>query len=402
MSVDFSPYVNLRIYDKDPGELYLTAVELLQMNVPQLSVRPGTIEDGMIQAFSFLTTIAINHINSLPNRLAEGLATFMGVGRAEATFASIPVRITAFDYVGGDLEAGTLLEHSFIAGGQTYREYYELPNGITIDAVTPDLNANPPTPLPYTDTVATALVTGERRTIAEGQTLTIMSSQQVSDVAVAQTGFFQGSVGESDAAYLARFSTFLQSMTSTSSTAKQIESFVLANYDFVGRAKAYDLTNGLSNRLVGAADAPGFVTLYVYGNDEPVSEFDRIRIYEEVRDRLLGGLVLCVEGFDIVPVTLDTTVKVSKFADLSSVASSIKTLIGTYLSPMEFSLTDPAIRKNNLLSQLSSIPYVMRVDELSFTCDNATTTVAGDEVFDKKGTLPRLLPGDITMNVSFA
>ena len=57
MTADFSPYVNLRIYDKDAGELYLGALDLLQLNIPQLVVRPGTIEDALIQALWVLCLI---------------------------------------------------------------------------------------------------------------------------------------------------------------------------------------------------------------------------------------------------------------------------------------------------------------------------------------------------------
>ena len=88
----------MRIYDKDAGELYLGALDLLQMNLPQLVVRPGTIEDALIQAFSYISTVAVNHINALPNRLMEGITSFMGVTRRDGTYANVTATFTALDY----------------------------------------------------------------------------------------------------------------------------------------------------------------------------------------------------------------------------------------------------------------------------------------------------------------
>jgi len=401
MSIDFSPYVNLRIYDKDPMEVYLSAVELMQMNVPQLSVRPGTIEDGMIQAFSFLTTIAINHMNAIPDRLAEALATFMGIERFSSSFASVPLRVTALDYSGGTLDSETTLEYKYTDGaGQDVREYYELPIGATIEPVEPVLGANPPTPLPYVDVIATAVGTGARRAITEGTELLILNSQSVSDSATALTGFVQGGDEEDDASFLSRFGTFLQSMTSTSATAKQVESYVLSNFPFVGRVKAYDLTNGLSNRNIGAADVPGFVTLYVYGNGRALTEFEKLEVYNEVRERMLAGITLVVEDIKILTATVNVTVRVSEFADSVAIATSVKTKLATTLTPALYPFNDPAIRKTALLAQVTSVPLVLFVEAMTVTCDETTSNAAGDLLFGQKGCLPELSIDNITVTAN--
>lgn len=401
MSIDFSPYVNLRIYDKDPMELYLSAVELMQMNVPQLSVRPGTIEDGMIQAFSFLTTIAINHMNAMPDRLAEALATFMGVERISSSFASVPVRVTALDYAGGTLDAETTLEHRYTDGvGKEVKEYYELPSSTTIEPVEPVLGANPPTPLPYIDVIATAIGPGLRRAVVAGDELLILNAQSVSDSGVALDGFIQGGEEEDDSSFLARFGTFLQSMTSTSATSKQVEAYVLANFSFVGRAKAYDLTNGLSNRNFGAADVPGFVTLYVYGNGRALSEFERMSIYNDVRERMLAGLTLVVEDMKVLSVTAEITVRVSEFADIVSVSEAVKTKLATTLNPSAYPLNDPAIRKTALLAQVTSVPLVLYVEAMTMTCAETTSNAAGDLLFGQKGCLPELSIDNITVTAN--
>lgn len=401
MSVDFSQYINLRLYDKDPAELYLTALDLVQLNVPQLTIRPGTIEDGLLQAFSFISTIAINHINALPNQLIEGVAALMGVTRRNGTYATVPVTLTAIDYAGGQLEAGTTFEFAFEAGGQVYREYYELPVAVTIEAVEPDLEADPPTPLPSIEINLTSLEIGERRTVPENTVLTVLNSQSVIDSAVARSGFFQGTNGENDSEFLARFGTFLQSMTITSSTAKQIETYALSNYPFLSRAKAYDLTNSLSNRLISAADVPGYTSLFVYGDGRALSEFEKIRLYEELSDRVLAGLLIIVDDMKILPVTVTANIKISADTDYVSTLNAIQTSLSYYLSPNNFPGTDPAIRKNAVLGQINSVPNVAYVTSLSITCDDSTTDANGDLIFNNKGSLPLLDFDDINITLDY-
>jgi hypothetical protein len=402
MAVDYSPYINLRIYDKDPAELYLTALDILQQNVPQLTIRPGTIEDGMIQAFSFISTIAINHINVIPNRLVEGIASLMGATRTNGTYATVPVTIQALDYSGGTLEAGTVFEFVYVSGSETLREYYELPLAATIDSVDPDLVANPPTPLPSISTTLSALEIGERRTIPAGAVLTILNSQFVSDRAVARSGFSQGSTQEGDAEFLSRFATYLQSMTTTSSTARQIEAYALTNYSFASRVKAYDLTNALSNRSIGAADVPGYLSLFVYGNGRSLSEFEKIRLYEDISERVLAGLSVIVEDIDLLDVTVSVEAILEETADFSSTTSAVKAILTNYLSPLNFPCTDPAIRKNALIGKVNSIPSVVYVHSLSLTCADSTTNASGDALFNRKGCLPILDAGDITVALRYA
>jgi len=303
MSVDFSPFLNLRIYDKDPGQLYLTSIDLMRLNVPQLSVRPGTIEDAMIQSFAFLSTIAINHINALPNRLVEGLANLMGVRRVEPSYASVDVTITALDYTGGELEAGTIFQHSYNIGGQQVVEYYELQGSLSIDSVQPVLNANPPTPLPTGLATVTAIDLGQRKSISSGTVLTILNSQSVADSATAGGNFTQGTSGEDDAQFLSRYATQLQSMSNVLNTAKQIEAYVLSTYTFVTRAKAYDLTNSENDRTQAATSAPGYISLFVYGDGKPLNVFERQTIYSDLLSKSMAGLQIVVQDMDILTMT---------------------------------------------------------------------------------------------------
>lgn len=389
MSVDFSPYLNLRIYDKDPGQLYLTAIEIMKLNVPQLAVRPGTIEDAMIQSFAFLSTIAINHINALPNRLVEGIANLMGTLRTEPTYASIQATVTALDYSGGQLESGTIFEHSYNVGSQRLVDYYELQGTLTIDSVEPDLNANPPTALPTATATITAIDFGQKKSIDDGTILTILNSQSVADSAIAGDDFTQGTLGEDDAQFLSRYATQLQSMSSVLNTAKQIEAYVLSTYTFVTRAKAYDLTNSEDDRTQAAADAPGYISLFVYGDGKPLNVFERQTIYSDLLSKSMAGLQIVIQDMNILTMTVTVTTKIAAGSDFASTIASIKSSLSEYFSPEGFPLIDEAIRKTNIFERIISVPNVVYVDQaITFTCDDTTSDGSGNLIFDDKGCLP--------------
>jgi len=391
MSIDFSPYLNLRIYDKDPGDMYLTAIELMRLNVPQLSVRPGTIEDAMIQSFAFLSTVAINHMNALPNRLVEGVANLMGVKRLEPTYASIDVTITALDYAGGQLESGTIFEHSYDLAGERQVNYYELQSALTIDAVEPDLDADPPTPLPSASTTIAAIEFGQLKSISPNTVLTILNSQSVADSAVAGDNFLQGTLGEDDAQFLSRFATQLGSMSSVLNTAKQVEAYVLSTYTFVSRAKAYDLTNSENDRTQAALDEPGYISLFLYGDGKPLNVFERQKIYSDLLSKTMAGLQIVIQDMEILTMTVNVTVKISNNSDYSSTLANIKSSLSEYYSPSGFPLIDEAIRKTNIFERIISVPSVVYVDQgLTFTCDSTTSDGSDDLIFDDKGCLPQI------------
>jgi hypothetical protein len=400
MSADFSPYVNLRVYDKDAGELYLGALDLLQMNVPQLVIRPGTIEDALVQAFAYISTVAVNHINALPNKLMEGMTAFMGVPRREGTYANVTATFTALDYDGGTLETGTTLEHLFQVGGQTYREYYELIEPVTIDAVTPDPLADPPTPLPTATATIYAIEQGAQQPVTSGSELTIINVQPTTDSAIAGNDFVQGTDEETDEEYLARAATFMQSLSTTLATAKQVESFIVSAFPYVDRVKAYDLTDSETNRAEGAPNAVGYVSVFVYGKDRLLSIQERNEIYEITSGKMLAGLQLVVQDMQLLDVTVTAEAKIAPGSDIYSIESVLRRQLINYLSPSRFPYVEPALRKSAIIAEMNKVPGVTYVSSLSFTCESSTAS-SDDLLFDEKGSLPFLAQSGLTLTVGY-
>ena len=400
MSVDFSAYVNMQLYDRDPAELYLSTLELLQLNIPGMSVKPGTIEDALVQAFSYLTTVAINHINTLPNMIMEGLANLIGVKRREAKFAYLTATVTALDYAGGQLEEGTTFECSYILGGTTYRDYFEITTPVIIDPVEPVLNANPPTALPSTTFTMSATTIGYRQPIAAGKTLTILNSQFVSDSAVALDTFEQGTEEETDAEFLARFSTYLRALGNSLTTAQQIEAFAITQFETITRARAVDLMDADLSRAQGAASAPGYVSLFVYGDNTPLNFLARKELSLSLQERMTAGLNLIVEDIQIKNPVIAVSVIIEKTMNFNSAQDSIKATLFRMLSPVQFFDAEDKLRKSFIISSIMSVPGVIYVPSFTMSCSG--TTASGDDLqFTNKGVLPELLASDLTLTVTY-
>ena len=400
MSVDFTPYVNMQLYDRDPAELYLSTLELLQLNIPGLSVKPGTIEDALVQAFSFLTTVAINHLNTLPNMIMEGLANLIGVSRREAKFATLTATITALDYAGGQLEEGTTFECSYTSGGTTYRDYFETTTPVIIDAVEPVLNASPPTALPSTTLTLSATTIGYRQPIASGKTLTILNSQFVSDSAVALDTFEQGTEEETDTEFLARFSTYLRALGNSLTTAQQIEAFAITQFETISRARAVDLMDADLSMAQNAASAPGYVSLFVYGNGAPLNFLARKELSLSLQERMTAGLNLVVADIQVKNPVITVSVIIEKNMNFNSATDAIKATLFRVLSPVQFSDAEDKLRKSFIISSIMSVPGVIYVPSFSMSCSG--TTASGDDLqFTNKGVLPELLASDLTLTVTY-
>ena len=97
MPADFRRYVDLTPYDTDPTDIYLGAIRLARLTLPEFQLRQGTVEDALFQAFAYMQMLGVSAINRLPNRLMEGISRILGVARDEGARATVDVVITLND-----------------------------------------------------------------------------------------------------------------------------------------------------------------------------------------------------------------------------------------------------------------------------------------------------------------
>ena len=108
MPADFSEYIDLSVFDKEPGDIYRDSIELARLSLPDFNLRPGTPEDAIFQAAAYVSALNINAINRLPDRLMAGIVQILGYQRQEAISAEVDIEVTIGSYEGGNIPAGTV------------------------------------------------------------------------------------------------------------------------------------------------------------------------------------------------------------------------------------------------------------------------------------------------------
>lgn len=247
-SPDFRQYVDLTIYDKQPGDLYTEAVTYASTALPEFSPRTGTVEDALLQATSYVGGQLIAAINRLPDGLMDGVMSLFGLVRKEASFATGTVIFTAVDNAGANIPSGTQVGYIETTSSGTILHVFETTESGTITAGNTtssqiDIQA-------VTTGSVPSLVVDDPLIILT-QTNRLLSAKIGADVT-------QGLAAETDVEYFTRGATFLSGLTQGLVTATQIKNRVLSllagtttpDTDFTAvtlssgwRCNVYDLTD---------------------------------------------------------------------------------------------------------------------------------------------------------------
>lgn len=253
MPADFSPYVDLRIFDAEPADIYLDAIELARLTLPEFNLRVGTPEDAIFQAAAYISSLNISSINRLPDRLMEGIVRLLGLARQDAVAAEVDVTVTLDSYLGGTIPSGTIFSYETLFEDEVQEFVFQTTETILVEEIE---DPDEETPLPTASVSAVCLSPGVIPPITTpGTTLKVLSSG--TNILSVETfdNFANGINAESDTDYLSRATTYLRSLTSALNKASQLDAYILTNYPgVVGRVKTYDLTNG--------DEVEGDVTIY--------------------------------------------------------------------------------------------------------------------------------------------
>ena len=243
MPADFSEYIDLALFDEQPGDIYLRAVELAQLTLPEFNLRPGTPEDAIFQAMSYISAMNIQAINRIPNRLMSGVMNILGYSRQEAVPAEMDVTITLSSYDGGVIPSGTVFSYDSIFQDEVQQFAFETVEAVSIDAI-----SEPGVGDPYPSASATVrcLTAGVIPPISmDNEPLNIVSSGTGIESVVTFTNFVNGINEDDDFTYLSKSATYLRSLSSALNKSSQLDSYILINYpETVTRVKTYDLTDG--------------------------------------------------------------------------------------------------------------------------------------------------------------
>lgn len=228
-SPDFSTYINFIGFDEQPASVYQEAVAYAQTALPEFNPRPGTIEDALLQAGSYVGSLAIGAINRLPDGLVEGILKIMGVTRIESSAGTVDAEIEFFD-AGQTIDAGTVFVYDYFDGSQVIQLPFVLNTAATAEEAETTVSVT-----------LTSLINGIIPSISVGTQFLPASPSAIIFSCTTTSVIAQGDTSETDTQFLNRAATYLQSLSSTLNTATQIENYVLLNYSNVKRCKVYDL-----------------------------------------------------------------------------------------------------------------------------------------------------------------
>jgi hypothetical protein len=253
-SPDFSEYIDLTIYDEQPGDIYDAAITYARTALPEFSPRVGTVEDAVLQAMSYVSGTMTGAMNRLPNGLMEGILNLLGFSRSEATFATGYVNFTAVDDSGVTIPSGTQVAYREVTSTGTINHIFTTDEAVTITAG----NTTTSSPVPVT-----AVIAGQKPPISDGNTMLIVSASNRLLSSTFSGNVNQGAAGESDADYMTRGRAYLATLNQSLATASQISNYILVNYPEIYRATTLNTTKvetgqgvyiyNYSSSLIGAS-----------------------------------------------------------------------------------------------------------------------------------------------------
>lgn len=243
MPADFSKYVDLRIFDAEPGDIYLDAIELGRLTMPEFNLRVGTPEDAMFQAASYISALSIAAINRLPDRLMEGIVSILGLTRQQAISAEVDVTITLDTYSGGTIPSGTIFSYETIFEDEVTEFVFQTTDAIVIEEIE---NPEAGDDYPSASATVSCITPGIIPPITTpGTELKVLSAGTNILTVETLANFSNGMNADEDSDYLSRAATYLRSLSSALNKSTQVDSYILTQYpETVGRVKTYDLTDG--------------------------------------------------------------------------------------------------------------------------------------------------------------
>jgi uncharacterized phage protein gp47/JayE len=240
MPADFTEYVDLSIFDKEPGDIYRDAIELARLSLPDFNLRVGTPEDAIFQAAAYVSALNINAINRLPDRLMAGIVSMLGYQRQEAIPAEVDIEITLGSYEGGTIPAGTAFVYDSVFEDEFQQYAFQLTSSLTIPSTIGPA-------YPSGIATVTAIEAGVIPPLTAGTELAVISSGTdiISAVVATESNFANGINADIDTEYLSKATTYMRSLASALARPTQVDSYLLTNYPgIITRAKTFDLTNG--------------------------------------------------------------------------------------------------------------------------------------------------------------
>jgi Baseplate J-like protein len=374
MVADFRQYVNMRPLDVEPAQLYLESIEVARSVFPDFELRPGTIEDAMFQAFSYMSALNIGAINRLPDALMLGVGKMIGTPYADGSRATMDVLFTANSNSGAIVPAGTLIGRSMTIEDTPVQYVFETNSELTINSNTVG------DPLPTGTVSCTCQTIGVIPQIDISTDLNILSFSPSLYTAVANGNFVQGLDAEPIDSFLDRTISNLASFSSALTTAAQAQNYVLVeNPSLVTRCRVYDLTDPDGTYLVGGSTSAGKVAVFAYGPGRLLTTGEKTTIETALINRAVAGLEIGVLDPTLVDFNITATVLYDPSFNSTVLLELLKNQLLQAFSPKNCQFSEERLRYNDVLQNFYTQPAVVHVTNLTVG-NTETATITGASV----------------------
>lgn len=346
-SPDATPYVDLRLFDKDAQDVFEAALVNLQSYLPEWEPREGHTEVVLMESLALEVAESVFAINRLPGAIMEILLRLYGVERDLGAPPTASLTFTVSDTAGHTLPAGV-------------RAALTLTTGESVVFTTTEAIV-----IPEGSSTGTAAAVGDMSTDAANGTTAGTSLDLLDAVVFVErvelgSAVVGGAVEEDDTAWFSRGTQRFSRLVETLVLPSHFVSAALERTN-VTRASAVD--NYDPNQAGVPGDHAGHVTVAVYGDGGPLSAADREVLRSEFD--LQAQANLAVHVVDPTLTTVDVTVTLEAQAGYSAaqIQSAATEALTAYLSPQEWPWTGTVYR-NELIALLDRVTGVERVVSL--------------------------------------
>jgi hypothetical protein len=357
ISPDVTPFVDLRIYDKQPSDLLNRALVDAATKLPSWVPQEGNTEMVILEGQALETSEEVFAINRLPGAMTEVVLALNSIPRLQGAAPTATVTFTCMDTLGHTIPGGTNLR---------------APASITgsVDVFfTTDTSA---TAAPGSATTAAVGITGTSNTdaanaIPAGTALDILDPIFVANDCLLATPIGTGALPEAQLAYLSRGISILANLNSTLVSPAQFENYATSNGAFRAFVQNnFDATTGDSTT--------GVISVAVIGQNGALLTTGQ-KTAMQVAMTALAQANLTVRVVDPTVITQDVVVAVSAIpgTDPTALTAAIVAAVTGYLS------TDTWPWSGTLhYDRLSDIiDNVAGVDFSSLTTPSANVTLSG-------------------------
>lgn len=372
-SPDASPYVDLRLYDKDAQDVFEAGLLNLRSWLPEWEPREGHTEVLLMESMALEVAEAVFAINRLPGAVTEVLLRLYGVDRDLGSPPTATFTLTAVDTSGYTIPAELRIALP-VSGG-------EEPIVFTTDTAVL---------IPAGQLTATVSATGDRNTDAANGTIPGTGVELLDSVATLETVELSsyvtgGADAEDDATWYARG---VQRFSRLAETLVLPAHFVSAALERPEVTRAFAADNYDPNAGGVPGDNAGHVTVAVYGEGDVLSaaQLEVLRVLFDAQAQ--ANLAVHVVNPSISTVNVTATVVGVPGYTVAQVQANVTAALAEYLSPEQWGWGSK-VYQNELIALLDRVDGVERVTSI--------TTPSGDLTLAGVAPLARLGAANITV-----